>query len=198
MIKLDSVSFWYGLKAPVLKNFSLTIRDGERVCLSGSSGIGKTTVLRLAMGLEKPRHGTVTVPEGLRISAVFQENRLIPWKTVYENVALFAEIPAAESSPAGTKDAVLRLLRDLGLKSAAGRLPAELSGGMKRRAALARALAHPSGLLVLDEAFTGLDDTTKQLCLAVTNREAAGRMVLLAAHDLTEAAALGARIVTLA
>ena len=185
MIRFENVSFGYTLRKPVLKDFSLTVHDGEHVVLSGKSGSGKTTVLKLAMGLLKPRSGAVILPENLGISAVFQENRLIPWKSVFENVCLFGRERAAS------------LLKELGLADSADVLPSELSGGMKRRAALARALAHPWELLVLDEAFTGLDGATKEICLKIVRREAEGRMVLMATHDMEEAEALAARKVSL-
>ena len=91
MIRLEHVTFGYGLQKAVLRDVSLEIPQGGRLCLMGPSGKGKSTVLRLLLGLEKPRRGTVSVPEGTTFSAVFQENRLLPWKTVLENVALFSD-----------------------------------------------------------------------------------------------------------
>ena len=91
MIRFDHVTFGYALQRPILRDFSLTVPDGGRVCLTGPSGEGKTTALRLLLGLEKPRKGTVSVSEGVRFSAVFQEDRLLPWKTVLENAALFSD-----------------------------------------------------------------------------------------------------------
>jgi len=190
MIRFDNVSFWYSKGKTVLKDFSMTVKKGERIFLSGRSGSGKSTVLRLLMGLEKPRRGRVELPAEMRMAAVFQEDRLIPWKTVFENVSLFADGP---EDGAGRDEKVKALLGDLGLKDASGMLPEELSGGMKRRAALARALARKSDLLVLDEAYTGLDEPTLETCLAVTQREAEGRTLLIATHNPREAAFFGAR-----
>ena len=87
MLRLDHVTFSYGAEEPVVRDFSLEIPQGSRVCLTGPSGQGKTTVLRLLLGLEAPRQGMVSVPAGTRFSAVFQEDRLLPWKTVLENAA---------------------------------------------------------------------------------------------------------------
>ena len=91
MLRLDHVTFGYGAEVPVVRDFSLEIPQGGRVCLTGPSGQGKTTVLRLLLGLEAPRQGTVFVPAGTRFSAVFQEDRLLPWKTTLENAALFSD-----------------------------------------------------------------------------------------------------------
>lgn len=186
MIRLENVTFGYPLRKPVLQDFSLALAPGDRVCLTGPSGRGKTTVLRLLMGLEKPRAGRVALPEGLRVSAVFQEDRLLNGRTALENVALFSDDAAAE-----------RLLCDLGLGEALHQYPRQLSGGMKRRVALARALAHPFDLLVLDEALTGLDDHSRAVCLQAIDACAAGKTLVMATHSTDEAARLRARFVAL-
>ena len=186
MISFENVTFGYVPRRTIIENLSLTAVPGQPVCLWGPSGCGKTTVLRLAMGLEKPRSGKIVRPEGLRISAVFQEDRLIRTKTALENVALFCPEAAAE-----------KMLRRLGLGDGLNQRPAALSGGMRRRVALARALAHPFEALVLDEALTGLDDDTKAICLRAIGEAAAGKTLLLATHDRAEAEALGAAVVTL-
>lgn len=186
MIRFEHVTFGYALQRPVLRDFSMTVPEGGRVCLTGPSGEGKTTALRLLLGLEKPRKGTVSVPEGVRFSAVFQENRLLPWKTVLENAALFSDEESAH-----------RILSTLGLGDSLDALPEALSGGMKRRAALGRALAHPFDVLVLDEALTGLDGETKRRCLVAIDEAVGRRTLVLATHDAGEARALGAETVTL-
>ena len=186
MIRFEHVTFGHALQRPVLRDFSLTVPEGGRVCLMGPSGEGKTTALRLLLGLERPRKGTVSVPEGIRFSAVFQEDRLLPWKTVLENAALFSD-----------EDSARRILTALGLGDSLDALPETLSGGMKRRAALGRALAHPFDVLVLDEALTGLDGETKQRCLTAIDEAVGRRTLVLATHDVEEPRALGAEVVTL-
>ena len=181
---MNGVSFGYGLKRNILKDFSLTLSDGERICLQGVSGAGKTTVLRLAMGLEKPRHGLVTLTPGTRISAVFQEDRLLPHKTVLENVVLFSHIEAARE-----------MLCKLRLEPYLQEYPGGLSGGQKRRVALARALAHPFDLLILDEALTGLDEETRALCLVAIDEAVGKKCLLMATHDCSEAGVLHAKMI---
>lgn len=186
MIRFEHVTFGYALQRPILRDFSLTVPEGGRVCLTGPSGQGKTTALRLLLGLERPRGGIVSTPESVRFSAVFQEDRLLPWKTVLENAALFSDEESAR-----------RVLMALGLGDSLDALPEALSGGMKRRAALGRALAHPFDVLVLDEALTGLDGETKRRCLVAINEAVGRRTLVLATHDAGEARALGAETVTL-
>lgn len=188
MITFENVFFSYNRKTPVLSGFSLGISEGSRICLLGPSGKGKTTVLRMALGLLKPDRGTVSIREGAKPSAVFQEDRLIPWKTVLENVSLFSEDEKKASE----------MLCSLGLNDVLDSYPQELSGGMKRRVSLARALCHPYDYLVLDEPFTGLDESTKEICMNIVDLELAGRPLLFSTHDPREAAALRAQIITLA
>ena len=215
MIVFENVSFGYKRGINVLSGFSLEVPDSGRVCLFGKSGCGKSTVLRLAMGLAKPGSGRITGTEGIAVSAVFQEDRLIPWKTVLENVALFAD--GKDRAAAGESDRVAAgasgcahaggnaapadhaayYLCALGLGDVLQSFPDELSGGMKRRVAIARALAHSFDLLVLDEPFTGLDEAAKRNAIELVSREAEGKMLLVATHDLAEAEALGAEIIEL-
>ena len=195
MIVFENVSFGYKRGINVLSGFSMEVPAGGRVCLFGKSGCGKSTVLRLAMGLAKPGSGRITGTEGIAVSAVFQEDRLIPWKTVLENVALFAD--GKEQVAAAPADRAAYYLRALGLSDVLQSCPDELSGGMKRRVALARALAHNFDMLVLDEPFTGLDEAAKRNAIELVSRETAGKMLLLATHDLLEAEALGAEIIEL-
>ena len=186
MIKLNDVTFAYKNGGTILKNLSLHVKAGERVRITGESGIGKTTVLRLIMGLEKPRRGTVTLADGARISAVFQEDRLIPNLSAIDNVALFS-----------AREKAAEILTKLGLGDDMDLKTEELSGGMKRRVALARALARPSEILILDEAMTGLDEKNKERTAAVVNEYLEGRTLVCVTHDRTEADLLGAKDVSI-
>ena len=181
MIRFDHVTFGYEAERPVLRELSLEIPEGGRVCLTGASGQGKTTALRLLLGLEQPQSGAVIRPEGTRFSVVFQEDRLLPWKTALENAAL-----------TGSAEDARCWLTELGLGGSLDALPETLSGGMKRR-------AHPFDALVLDEALTGLDDAAKARCLASIDRAVGPHKTLvMACHDPAEAAALAARTVPVA
>lgn len=182
MLEMSHVSFGYGLKRNILKDFYLSLPDGGRICLQGASGAGKTTVLRLAMGLEKPRRGTVMLTPGTRISAVFQEDRLLPHKTVLENVALFGDGEKA-------REILCKLMIE-----ETDAMPADLSGGQKRRVALARALVHPFDLLILDEALTGLDEESRCVCLTAIDEAVGDRCLLMASHDPRDAEILRAEI----
>ena len=169
-------------RGPVLRDVSLTVRQGETVCLMGPSGLGKTTLLRCVAGLERPESGSVTgVPE--RLGYVFQEDRLCGAFSAVANVRL---------ATGRTLPEILRHLEELGLAGSARRPVSQLSGGMRRRVAILRALLAEYDLLFLDEPFKGLDQETKEIVMADTRRRCAGRTVLFVTHDPTELEALGA------
>ena len=145
-MKLEAVSFAYGDKT-VFWNFSLELPDDGITAISGASGCGKTTLLRLIAGLEMPQSGTISVPS--RCAFLFQENRLLPRRTAAEQVRLV--LPRGEDP--------LPWLKAVGLEAEANTTVEELSGGMQRRTALARCLAYArtQELLLLDEPFAGVD-----------------------------------------
>ena len=185
MITLDRVSFAYG-NTPILTDFSLTLPQSGAVCLFGPSGCGKTTLLRLIAGLEVPTSGSVCREDG-RIAMVFQENRLAPWLTVRENLLLVTD----------DTDAVDKALSAVSLQDTADRYPDELSGGMQRRVALARALAFGGDLLLLDEPFNGLDDALKESVANALRERFAEGLIVLVTHSLDEAALFDASVVNL-
>lgn len=176
----------YGAQA-VFEDFTLALETGQATCLMGRSGCGKTSLLRLLMGLEAPSAGRV---HSLRpLSAVFQEDRLLPWLDAPGNLRLCA-------GRAGTGRAS-DLLEGLGLQEALDKPVSAFSGGMKRRLALARALLVPFDLLLLDEPFTGLDEATRARAAALIRQFTRGKTVLMASHDPEEARLLGARVIHL-
>ena len=184
-ITLRNVSKRFGDKI-VLENFSAVFPAGETSVLMGVSGGGKTTLLRLILGLETPDGGEISgVPA--KCAAVFQEDRLCPQLTALGNVLLAAgrrkEREARE------------LLTRLGLAESINTPAADLSGGMRRRTALARALCSEYDLLVLDEPFKGLDDQTRRTAIAIVRKQTEGKTVLLVTHDPTEAKAFGDKII---
>lgn len=180
-----------GSKLDALGAVDFKVAPGEFVCLTGPSGCGKTTTLRLILGLEREFDGTIRKPEG-RIAAVFQEPRLLPWRTVEQNIRLALPPELAETK----LDA---LFAELGIEETAGLYPGELSLGMARRVALARAFALEPALLTLDEPFVSLDEPTaerlRKLLLAVWS--ARPTAALMVTHNLREAAELADRIVVL-
>ncbi|MCW3150111.1 ATP-binding cassette domain-containing protein [Stutzerimonas stutzeri] len=132
---------------PVLGAIDAQVREGERICLLGPSGVGKTTLLNAIAGLDPQLRPMIDQRAGLRVGYLFQEHRLLPWRTVRQNLALVGA-DAAD---------IERLLAEVGLSGAADSLPDQLSLGMARRAALARCLAIKPDLLLLDEPFASLD-----------------------------------------
>ena len=132
---------------PVLGVIDVQVREGDRICLLGPSGVGKTTLLNGIAGLDPQLQPMIELRAGLRVGYLFQEHRLLPWRTVRQNLALVGA-DAAE---------IERLLAEVGLSGAADSLPDQLSLGMARRAALARCLAIKPDLLLLDEPFASLD-----------------------------------------
>ena len=184
MIKFNNVNFSYG-KTEVLKEFNLEINNGDKICLFGESGCGKTTVLRLILGLEKAVSGEITKSENLKPAVVFQENRLLPFKTVLENVSLFSR---------DEKTAIYHL-ESLGLGKYLKSYPYSLSGGMKRRVAIARALSAEFDFLILDEAFTGLDIENVNLASKYILDTVGDRPIIMVTHSKYEAELIGADIV---
>lgn len=169
----------------VLTDASFRVAAGERVCFFGPSGCGKTTLLRLICGLDAPDSGRITLPERARLACHFQEDRLLPWYTAAQNLALVVGNAA---------EAWLRRVR---LPEAAGLYPDELSGGMRRRVSLARALGHESDILLLDEPLRELDAATAEAMLRLIDDSVGGRTLLLVTHDRAQAEALGCRLIML-
>ena len=168
----------------VLRDFSAVLPAGAVTGLMAPSGAGKTTLLRILMGLERPDGGTISGLEGLRLSAVFQEDRLCDNLNPVSNLRLV--------TPSLTQGAAAAALAAVGLSDCLRQPARELSGGMRRRVAILRALLARYDLLLLDEPFKGLDRETKAVVIADTRRRCAGRTVLLVTHDPGELDALGA------
>ena len=149
MIEVHDLTVTYDGR-DVLHKVTLTVPDGTHIALMGPSGCGKTTLLRVLAGLRAPDGGSVRVSPG-RIACVFQEPRLLPWRTAAENVN------AVLSDRAQTMPQARAWLERLELGAAAEQYPAALSGGMQQRVAIARALAYDAPVLLLDEPFRALD-----------------------------------------
>lgn len=172
----------YGGK-PVLRDFSATLLPGKMTALMAPSGGGKTTLLRILMGLEQPDGGSIEGLRGLRLSVVFQENRLCMELDPVANIRLV--------NPALSREEVSQALKAVDLGDSISKRVSELSGGMCRRVAILRALMAQGDLLLLDEPFQGLDQKTKRLVMEDTRRRCEGRTVLFVTHDSSELEFMG-------
>ena len=192
-IHIDAKAFAVpgGAPRPVLCDVGFTALPGEILALLGRSGSGKSTVLRIALGLDRDFTGHVRMPPG-RTGVVFQEPRLLPWLTLTENLRLVLTdgMPVPDLAD---------LLDTVGLPGVADRLPSELSLGMARRVSLARALAVDPDTLVLDGPFASLDRRLGAALAAMVGERARRRraIVLLATHELEHALAISDRILVL-
>ncbi len=187
-ICISNLSKSFGHKK-VLQHLNLTINSGEISCIMAPSGAGKTTLLRIIMGLEKMDSGCITGQKGKRFSAVFQEERLCEHMTAIENIRLV--------TPCLTAETVRQEMEKLGLRDCVKQPVSELSGGMRRRVSILRALLAEYDILCLDEPFQGLDDICKEQVLAYVKQKTIGKTVLFVTHDEKEALQLKAKVICL-
>ena len=171
----------------VLREVSFTAGMGVTAVMA-PSGAGKTTLLRILMGLEQPDSGSVS-PSGLRWSAVFQEDRLLDFMTPVDNIRL--------PEPKLERAVILREMAAMGLTGCENQPVRELSGGMRRRVAILRALLCGADVIALDEPFKGLDEATRARVIDETKRLCRGKTVLMVTHEAAEAERMGAKIVGL-
>lgn len=178
-------------KVSVFEDFSMEFDPGIINVIIGKSGCGKTTLLRMIAGLEKPDSGEIYIPEELKVGMVFQEDRLMPWLSCEKNVTL--------GMKGVDKNSVYSVLETVGLKGFEKAYPSQLSGGMRQRVSLARALIRDSNFLLMDEPFSALDAFTRkemqEELLRVRKKMNAG--IIFVTHDMNEAMLLGDRIITL-
>lgn len=186
-----------------LRDVDFSVEEGEFVCIVGSSGAGKTTLFRIIAGLEAATSGTVWLDgepvdgPGMDRGMVFQEYGLFPWRTVLGNVLFGLE--QREMGRQARKTRAREMLELVGLEDVADSYPRELSGGMKQRVGIARALAVDPEILLLDEPFGSLDAQTKELLHSELLEIWAetGKTVLFVTHDVDEAVTLADRVVVL-
>jgi len=195
-VVVDGLTKRFGRGPLILDDIRLTVAPGEFLCILGASGCGKSTLLNVIAGLEPPTAGTVDVP-GHKPSLMFQEPALFPWLTAGENVELALKLRGVGKSE--RKDETQRLLGLVRLEGAGGKRPHELSGGMRQRVAMARALAQDSKVLLMDEPFAALDAITRDVLHDELTRirQEVGATVLFVTHNVREAVRLGDRVILL-
>jgi NitT/TauT family transport system ATP-binding protein len=179
----------------IFDNLSLTFEENKVNLITGPSGCGKTTLLKLIAGLDQDYTGTIeNIPE--KIAYVFQEDRLLPWMSVEENIR-FVLKSIMEASQA--IEITQQYLHGVHLYDHRDKYPSQLSGGMQRRVAIARAFAYPSTLLLMDEPFTGLDEVLKNELIGtfLELQNQVHKTTLLVTHDLTIIESIGDKIITL-
>lgn len=190
-----------GRRTDVLRGLDLQVAAGEFVALVGASGVGKSTLLRVLIGLAQPTAGKVRVapdPAAERpMALVFQDARLLPWRRVVSNVAFGLEKTPLDR--AARKARAMQSLAVVGLADLADRWPWQLSGGQRQRVALARALAVRPSILLMDEPFSALDVATRESLQDELLRvwRQMGKTVIFVTHDIDEAVYLADRIVAL-
>lgn len=180
-IHISNLSKSFGGKK-VFDGLDLTIKGGVTTCIMAPSGAGKTTLLRILMGLEAADGGSVAGLAGRRFSAVFQEERLCEYMTAADNIRLV--MPASSLHEIDTE------MDRLGLSDSKDQPVSELSGGMRRRVSILRALLAEYDVLFLDEPFKGLDEVLKGQVMAYVKEMTAGKTVVFVTHDRAEAAVL--------
>lgn len=202
MLQISHLSADYGGK-PALADINLTLESGELLVVLGPSGCGKTTLLNLIAGFVPYQHGSITL-EGQRVTGpgaergvVFQNEGLLPWRNVQDNVALGLQLAGVDK--AQRRQAAAQMLKKVGLEGAEKRFIWQLSGGQRQRVGIARALAANPQLLLLDEPFGALDAFTREQMQTLLLKlwYETGKQVLLITHDIEEAIFMATELVLL-
>lgn len=167
----------------VLDSFSIKFPEKGVVCFFGKSGIGKTTILNLISEIIRPDSGDIKGLENKKVSFAFQDERLLLWSTVIENVS----IVVSEKNNIGKKEIAKKWLKRFGLLESYNKKPGDLSGGMRQRLVLARALAFDSDIILLDEPFKGLDNFSKDILIDLIKKHTKDKLLVVVTHSTYEA-----------
>jgi NitT/TauT family transport system ATP-binding protein len=205
-VTLDVAGVGKDFLVPVLEGVSFTVEPGEFVCLLGPNGCGKTTLLRIIGGLETPTRGRVllggepvagTDRHRHRVGVVFQEDRLLPWLSVRKNVELVLKPLGLDAT--ARADVARGYLRMVGLAGFEDYYPGRVSGGMRQRAAIARALAVEPDVLLMDEPFGALDAQNRRIMQQEVRRiwRETGRTIVFVTHSIEEAVEIGTTLIML-
>lgn len=210
MIKFENVTKIYEPDMPALQDVTFEVKAGEFVSIVGKSGAGKTTLIRLILGLEKPSSGNIffegknvatmdgTELQSLRrkIGAIYQDYKLLPAKTVYENVAYIMEIEGKTDDEISAS--VPKVLEAIGLANKFDNFPHELSGGEQQRLAVARALVNFPDVIIADEPTGNLDPyNTYEVISLLSKINKTGKTIILSTHDREIINKLGKRVITI-
>jgi len=210
MIKFDKVTKIYPDNTIVLQDVSFEINEGEFVSIVGKSGAGKTTLIRLILGLEEPTSGEVYFNNiniskadsaqlqqiRRKIGGIYQDYKLLPAKTVYENVAYIMAVEGKENEEIATE--VPKILDIIGLKEKTNNFPDELSGGEQQRLAIARGIINHPDIIIADEPTGNLDPyNTYEVISLLQKINQAGKTVILSTHDREVINKLGKRVITI-
>ncbi len=210
MIKFDKVTKIYAPDTVVLRDISFEVNQGEFVSIVGKSGAGKTTLIRLILGLEEPTQGQIYFKnspihsatsvelQNIRrsIGGIYQDYKLFPAKTVYENVAYIMAVEGKEDEEISQE--VPKVLETIGLKDKMNNFPRELSGGEQQRLAIARALVNHPEVIIADEPTGNLDPyNTYEVISLLQKINQTGKTVILSTHDREVINKLGKRVITL-
>jgi putative hydroxymethylpyrimidine transport system ATP-binding protein len=196
-LRIKNLALHYGGQV-IFENLDFTIEGGKLTALLGPSGVGKTSLLRIIAGLEAPFAGSVSASDGAdlsgRVAYMAQQDFLLPWARVIDNVMLGAKLRGAAPEP----DRAMNLLARVGLAERSNALPAELSGGMRQRVAIARTLYEQRPVVLMDEPFSALDAITRAKIQDLAAELLAGSTTLLITHDPLEACRVGHHLLVLA
>lgn len=206
-IELKDIGLQYGQQV-VLSNIDLEITAGDFICLIGPSGSGKSSLLRLIAGLSEPTTGAIYIDDkkitgpGLDRSVVFQEYSLFPWMSIGDNIILGLEQAFPDKSKKTLKELALEYLNLVGLPDVYEKLPSQLSGGMRQRAAIARSFSMDPPILLMDEPFGALDAVTRAhlqdlVSVLWKQRKDQQKTIVFVTHDVDEALLLANKIVVL-
>jgi NitT/TauT family transport system ATP-binding protein len=195
MIELSVKTIYYEPERPILKDISFVINQGEIVALTGASGIGKSTILKMIAGIHTGYQGVISTPKNVRIAFLSQSKCLLPWKTVYQNIVLLRKIETGQVN----KKIAEELIKQLGLTDFMKKYPLFLSGGQYQRAALGQAFYYQPDIILMDEPFSALDVKTKREVQDVFMKLQKNLNIttLFVTHNVEEAEYMGSRIINL-
>lgn len=187
ILKISNLSFSYDKKQKIIENFSAEFNCGSRVCIEAPSGVGKTTLLRLICGIEKCDEGKIEfLLSKPKIALVSQQNDLLPWYSAKKNVSLVSDEKTA-----------LKFFSAMKLEGHENKLLSELSGGMIKRVAIAKALAHDADIYLFDEAFSGLDKKLAEEIMLYLSEKLKDKLIIFTTHNEFEKETFSTEIIRL-